>query len=581
MTGGGAFMSYQSVVNFTDSSFHENKVRASTNSTFGGGALIMLNSSTELHRCTFGKNTVQNAFGAALAVVWGGRTTIRQGNFSRPMGNVQPFDVYVAPDATLDCIVATYGMVSATGVRNGVCRYPTFAPTMSPTMSPTPYVHYPRVYPVVGTIGSTTASLNVRMASPGYLYCAAFPATQAVPSATAIKASATGSTTFVSTSNSNVSMSLTNLMAFGNYSAYCYTESADTPPIAMPDVDIVLTRVNFVTICCHAITASTLPTDLYAKTTSAALTITSALVGQVNVTIASAHYSSLTTAASCTAPGIMAVAATANTTRAMTIRPSSSVSFYRSTTGSFNMYAKISGCYLVSFSLQGPSAGLFKAPTEVPFFVYEPGSPQPGPLLSSVRFASTGSTLEVGLSASSDKAGLLGSFACSRLVLFTGVASSMCAWSSPSLLLVTLDSSASILPGDSFTLLGSLLKAECTATNGNCTSWAYTAQHSATILSPTTSLVPSVQPVYSKRIGACTNLAIDASSSTGSGGRPLTYRWTAASSTGNDLTNVTSYLNSTANAGVGLRTISIPGQFLRVSLGKEPRTAISICGPED
>lgn len=383
MTGGGACMSYQSTVNFTDSSFHENRVRASTNSTFGGGALIMLNSSAELHRCTFGKNTVQNAFGAALAAVWGGHTIIRQGNFSRPVGTVKPFDVFVGPDATLDCIVAAYGMVSATGVRNGICRYPTFAPTTSPTMSPTPYVHYPRVYPAVGaSIGSTTASLNVRMASPGYLYCAAFPATQVTPSAAAIKASATGSTTFVSASNSNVSMSLTNLMALGNYSAYCYTESADTPPIAMPGVDIVLTRRSFVTTCCHAITAPTLPSNLYAKSTSAALSFTAALVGQVNVTIASAHYSSLTTAASCTASGIMAVAATANSTRALTIRPSSSVSFYRSTTGSFTMYAKVSGCYLVSFSVQGPSATLFKAPTEVPFFVYEPGSPQPGPLLS-------------------------------------------------------------------------------------------------------------------------------------------------------------------------------------------------------
>jgi hypothetical protein len=289
----------------------------------------------------------------------------------------------------------------------------------------------------------------------------------------------------------------------------------------------------------------------------------SPIASRVNVTIVSAHYAPFLNAAGCTASAL-SLSTAGNASRSITIRPSRTVSFYRSTTASFTLSAKVSGCYYVRYNLTGPHKALFTAPPAAALFIYEPGAPKPGPTLSSVRFSSTGSAFEVTLSASSDRAGLSGVFGCSSLVQFAGVDSATCSWFSSSLLMVNLDSSASLLPGNAFTLRGSRLKAECVATNRNCTAWAYSVEESVTILNPTTPLLPSVQPAYSTRIAACSELTIDASSATGSGGRAMAYRWAVASSSGNDLTNVTAYLNTTANVGDGLRTIRLPGDFIRV-----------------
>jgi hypothetical protein len=431
---------------------------------------------------------------------------------------------------------------------------------MTPTM---PYINYPRISVELGHVNSTVASLAVKMKWAGYLYCAAYPAKHTIPTGAALKTSTLAVSSLVTTDRLNVTVALRGLSALTNYSAFCYTEDMGAPPAVMPNEVVALTRRNLSTPCCHALSGPTMPTTLYALDTSAALTIVSPIAARVNVTIVSAHYAAIQSVSGCTASAL-AIHQGGNKTRSLTIRPSRTVSFYKSTTAAFTLSARMSGCYYVQYNLTGPHKALFTAPPATALFIYEPGAPKAAPTLSSVRFSSTGSSLEVTLSGSSDRAGLSGVFGCSSLVQFAGVGSSTCSWFSSSLLTVTLDSSATLLPGDAFTLLGSRLKAECVATNRNCTAWAFSAAESVGILGPAKPLLPSVQAAYSGRIGACSELTIDASAASGSGGRAMVYRWTVASSTGNDLSNVTAYFNTTANVGNGLRSIRLPGDYIRV-----------------
>jgi hypothetical protein len=108
-----------------------------------------------------------------------------------------------------------------------------------------------------------------------------------------------------------------------------------------------------------------------------------------------------------------------------------------------------------------------------------------------------------------------------------------------------------------------VIKAACPASS-DCSLWPSNQATSVTALPPPRPLLPSPTVTYPQRVSACQTLSLDASASSGSGGRPVSFLWGLASTANGFATaaNVTAYLTTTANAGNGLSTIALPPSIL-------------------
>jgi hypothetical protein len=175
------------------------------------------------------------------------------------------------------------------------------------------------------------------------------------------------------------------------------------------------------------------------------------------------------------------------------------------------------------------------------------------------------SGLVVTFESSSDRAGLSGSFACEEILGTTSLASSSsevlfglgysCAFdASGTFLRVTFGAQATVVPGDVFTLLPDLVRSS-TLPN-SLTSLAQTL----VVGGPPSSfsMPPASLAATSSNVGLCDDLGLDASGSGGSGGRRMTFTWSASSTTamasaegGNGLLSNISSVLETANDAPG------------------------------
>lgn len=73
--------------------------------------------------------------------------------------------------------------------------------------------------------------------------------------------------------------------------------------------------------------------------------------------------------------------------------------------------------------------------------------------------------------------------------------------------------------GNTAMLLGSKIKARCASGSTLCSQYTYSATANVTITKPTSPLVPSPVLSYASTISSCAAMVVDASGSTGSGGR--------------------------------------------------------------
>jgi hypothetical protein len=94
----------------------------------------------------------------------------------------------------------------------------------------------------------------------------------------------------------------------------------------------------------------------------------------------------------------------------------------------------------------------------------------------------------------------------------------MCLWDDDFTLRVRLGTHAVAKVGDAFSIVPGILKSKCPPAM-LCTKWKTTQASTVIIGSPDRPIVPKVSIVAPNIIGACTSLLIDASASSGSGGR--------------------------------------------------------------
>jgi hypothetical protein len=158
--------------------------------------------------------------------------------------------------------------------------------------------------------------------------------------------------------------------------------------------------------------------------------------------------------------------------------------------------------------------------------LYDP----PFPTLKSARFGDSGSTISVILDSPTDQAAHYSSnlqtkipplFKCDIIFLFKSSSSSTCSWNNDSSLVISFDSSSGVEYlniGDSISFRPNVIKAGCKKSHSatRCKSYLYAPNSkSILVLGPTNPLKPSVIITAPKKLSACDNFTLDASSSSG------------------------------------------------------------------
>jgi len=148
----------------------------------------------------------------------------------------------------------------------------------------------------------------------------------------------------------------------------------------------------------------------------------------------------------------------------------------------------------------------------------------PPPRLLSIAFAVNGGSISIQFESETDRGGQATAFPCDALLVLEGgdVSQSACQWANRKHLVVY--PSADVGIGSALGLRNGTIRARCTAAaaaTAPCAEWpAVTPNVSlATVLAPSTPVLPRVAVSYSASLGSCDDLVLDLGGSTGAGGR--------------------------------------------------------------
>ena len=184
-----------------------------------------------------------------------------------------------------------------------------------------------------------------------------------------------------------------------------------------------------------------------------------------------------------------------------------------------------------------------------------------------------------------DQAGLSGSFDCAEILNLTVSRRSnghsllgegaVCTWTSASVLKVTLGggtSPATVVPGDLLHLRDGVLSA------GRWPSMLAFNQ-STLIVGPDNPTEPAITINAPSAIGICDDLKLDASATSGSGGRSMNFNYTVTCSDGSRdvCANVTRVLaeSNEVGGGSGSHTVTIPSAVMPLGISMNFRLQVS------
>eukprot|EP00597_Dinobryon_sp_UTEXLB2267_P012543 CAMPEP_0170122720 /NCGR_PEP_ID=MMETSP0020_2-20130122/16918_1 /TAXON_ID=98059 /ORGANISM="Dinobryon sp., Strain UTEXLB2267" /LENGTH=2177 /DNA_ID=CAMNT_0010353853 /DNA_START=1571 /DNA_END=8104 /DNA_ORIENTATION=+ len=377
--------------------------------------------------------------------------------------------------------------------------------------------------------------LSARLSSKGSLYCAVF--LRSNPSPTSLN-DVTQQKYFSTADSSNVSsISIQGLQAMTSYSLYCYTAMMDTTS-TFSDMVKQVRYVN--TSCCKSITVN-----------QAAVSITADKIA----------LNFITAFVSVPPSNSLQLAFVSNATNTVgniffptlfSIRSDSRSTFY-----SISVRSLPVGFYVYSLQVIGPSANeydvVYRSSATVnggSFFQAISSSQQPPPpIITGVIFSDDGSYLSINFDSPTNKGGVQNMFQCSDLFNFKCSNISQCQWIDSSTVYAFIYGGAyCATPGNTFRLGDSAaIKAACLTVTKVCPSyntWANTTRISVKIQASLNPIVPSVVVYSPTVIGACDNLTLDLTSSSGSGGRAWnSYSMKVLSSAGNNVTKLQKYLD--------------------------------------
>ena len=135
----------------------------------------------------------------------------------------------------------------------------------------------------------------------------------------------------------------------------------------------------------------------------------------------------------------------------------------------------------------------------------------------------------------------------------------MCIWTSASTLKVTFGTGTTpptVVPGDVLHLRDNVLSADVPS--------MLAFNQSIAILGPDTPTVPVITLNAPTAVGVCDNIKLDASATSGSGGRRMAFNYSLVECVGGGCANVTASLNeaNAANGGYGAHTVTIPSSAM-------------------
>ena len=398
--------------------------------------------------------------------------------------------------------------------------------------------------------GMTSATVSIKVGSSssiGTLCCAGFSTGASIRSVFQVRVLGTCANVL---QGSNIDLSITGLISGKSYDFYCYAETSSGVGSSLQQV--LSTKVLATTTCCRTI--SFLEAAVTVVVPSGDRPSTSALFYELD-----------------TAPDseviVSPVFLVSNGSVTNTVKALPSKYLFTNVSslqGSFIVQG-LPGVYRVSLALSGLDAAKYSLTSSILVKVLlSSGSTSyipPVPYLQSAQFGSSGSYATIKFSSKTNRASLgSASWPCNSLLTFVGSASCSCSWLDDQQVLISFpvdDGSPMLIPGGSLKLDGGVLKAYCAFESCN---YAFANISSVNVTVSAVSIIPTVTIVAPAVVGSCTNLTLDASSSTGSGGR----RWAKVKwyVTASDFSN-TSSVGAWLTASSLTSPITIPSRLLK------------------
>ena len=446
--------------------------------------------------------------------------------------------------------------------------YPQFVPASNTTATSSPL------------IVSTNAKyfiVSANISQPGYVYCAAIPTSVTTNVITALTIKLRGVTTVVTSMSgdrSPVQINITNLFPETAYDVICYTE--DFAMHAMPLELALMTTTRAVTSCCKRIEIVNLDAYIPQHLSSGASWDNQLQVIQLN------SPPIVDTTVTLSIIGCNGVAAPDGDSTWPVAQPSQftfapNFTSFEELTGSFRVRgSRMDSCYTLSATATG---GVFTG-ISANFSIRNVRVKPPAPLMTSVSFSADGTSLLIYFDSETDCGSInlafksvncLSSFTCSSIVQFGGSNNSLCYWETNKLLVARLNletsqfsskTLSSLLPsiGQSCSLKPNILRPLCNPPV-DCSTVSTSPSTTLAIQSPLEPVIPFPRVIVPSTVYPCTDISVDPSASTGSGGRPWHYiRWDAYGVGLYSLSQIT-FLptisrNINANYGGSLKTAS-------------------------
>ena len=182
------------------------------------------------------------------------------------------------------------------------------------------------------------------------------------------------------------------------------------------------------------------------------------------------------------------------------------------------------GLYTIEITLSGPSAIDYAPVSTLDFEISNASTPVAPPTLLHANFSSDGTAIHVVFDRASDRARLeFVEFLCTLLIQSPHMGDTLCFWKSNTEFTFFADNHITI--GSELNIRSGVLRARCDGPIASCTSLYRTAESSSvTVGAPTLPSSPEVIINVANFLHPCSDIVIDLSSSSGSGGREWAER---------------------------------------------------------
>jgi hypothetical protein len=364
----------------------------------------------------------------------------------------------------------------------------------------------------------TTISLSVNVTKPGNVYCTAQRYGSPKPlSVLDIQQSSLVARTIALEAYKNVSLQLTGLLPATKYSVYCFSDDFSTHPMSLSEA--LASNTTVTTACCREVRIGNIPNNIVQY-----FPLNNRPENVFTVSLGSYPPSSATVTLSlkqfkCT-PNAGTIL-----TNDLAVLPSSFVFTSSSVTLSdtFIIRGTTLGCFTLTASVK---SSVYYKPFNTTINMFSYRSSPTVPVLQSIQMSNAGTSLVFKFDTATDKGASTVTaynaiFPCAQLVTFTGSssASTVCKWlDSFSLEASYATSTAKPVVGESATLLGGKVKAECVPSTV-CNTYVAVSTISKSILAPAAPVVPTPVLKTLEVIAICDDILLDPTGTTGSGGR--------------------------------------------------------------